>query len=80
MSFCGNDIISKINKVNNEKIRFALEEIRDSKDRAMVVHTDACKFFDDISKFVDNKTWNDSDVGYILNARKLYKNRLRKHD
>lgn len=73
LSFVGADIDKSIQRVDNEKIRFALEKIHDSQKRALEVHEHVCNFFGRVEEFIDNPKWDDSNAGYILGARKIYK-------
>lgn len=73
LSFSGTDIKKKIDSVTDDKIRMALANINSTKSQAEKVHKDVCEFFGHISTFIDKPVWDDNDVSYILNARKIYK-------
>lgn len=74
LSFKAPDVIKKINAIDNERIRTALEQIKSEKEQVEQLHKSMCSFFRNVSNIIDKPRWDDSDVSLIIEGRRIYTN------
>lgn len=73
LSFSPRDFNEQMSKIEDVKIRSALQRIKNTKNEVVNTHKEVCEFFKNIKDIIDKQRWDDNDVAIVTGARRIYK-------